>query len=643
LPVTFSPTHGTPGTLVTITASGGPDFAGATSVKLGTLNSWVYFIDSPTQIRAYVPDARDISAAWIITTPTGGWASATNFTVDDYPTGIHIAPNNYRMWDGDDMTLQAILWNPGGAYLDMSHESTVVWSSSDTSIATVGTGTTTGGDVLAHAPGLVTITANWVPLSGPGGTSSAVLLVEPMSGGPSDDGVEGRFHLAFDSTTLEPNPVWTRLDDVFPNLVVRYSIDRGRSYEMDRTDAGRATVEINDTEGILNPLNESSPFWSGDETGVTKIRPLLQALICRRNPVTGEWNTRFRGFVDSYDLEFDSSQVVNRMTISLTDLFSILGKVEMTVGQFGQSTTITDYQGMVYYPGGHTPQQRIRKVLDDVGLPAPFTALLPGNVKLYNGVYSEGETPMTAIQEAADGDFPQVSNVYCDRFGRLAFHGRKAKFFPQETSDDAGDRWVFQEWKVGDGAAIAADPDTVQLRSFGFVRGMDKFINVATASPLFIEDNQLPDQLVVDAWSVGIYGINSWSATNLLTGQSLLDSADALTETRRMATYFVANYKFPHDRLTALSFRALPPSDPRAPILWEFLNTVDVGDRLDVVISSPGGGGYPGPGPPGTRAKWFVEGIHEQVNALNPEYDDVTMTFDLSPAALFETNPWPDP
>jgi hypothetical protein len=41
-------------------------------------------------------------------------------------------------------------------------------------------------------------------------------------------------------------------------------------------------------------------------------------------------------------------------------------------------------------------------------------------------------------------------------------------------------------------------------------------------------------------------------------------------------------------------------------------------------------------------AKWFVEGIHEQVRPLTPDYDDVTMTFDLSPAALFEENPWAD-
>src|SRR5262249_53423562 len=92
----------------------------------------------------------------------------------------------------------------------------------------------------------------------------------------------GRFCIAFTNQTMEwDEAVWTRIDD-YPNLVTSYQIDRGRQYELDRTDTGRATVAINDTDGVFDPRNLTSPFWG-------KIRPLLQARIGRRNPVTGEW------------------------------------------------------------------------------------------------------------------------------------------------------------------------------------------------------------------------------------------------------------------------------------------------------------------------------------------------------------------
>jgi hypothetical protein len=493
-----------------------------------------------------------------------------------------------------------------------------------------------GGRCLAAGAGVCTVSARYLGEAAPLGLWSDPADVT-VTVAPAYEAPEGRFLVAFDSATLDPYPVWTALDQDYPNLVTSYSIDRGRVYELDRTDAGRATVQITDPDGILSPLNPGSPFWdSGAAT--TKIRPLLQAAIGRYDPVAGEWSTRFRGFVVDYGYEFDPSQVVNRLTVELADLFDILARVELQPGQFGDIPTDPDQQGQIVYPAGDTVEGRIGRILDEVGLPARFRALLPGAVLLHQAVYSAGESPITAIQEAADADFPQVSNVFCDRRGRLCFHGRLAKFDPAGTAAGVGsDTWDYHEWSAGDGAAIDATPDTIQLRQFGFERGSSQFVNAATATPVDIADADVPGQLVVDGWSISLYGINSWSASSLLTKQSLVDGADDLEECRRFGQYMAANYKWPHDRLTALGFRSLDPSDPRAPALWEFLNAVDVGDRVAVTIQSPGGGGYTG-----SLAKWFVEGVHEQVRPLQPGYDDVTLTLDLSPAALFEENPWPD-
>jgi len=132
----------------------------------------------------------------------------------------------------------------------------------------------------------------------------------------------GRFSIAFDDPTLEWAPTWTRIDDISSSLVASYTIDRGRQYEQDRTDTGRAVVQITDRHGLLDPTNTFGPFYG-------KIRPLLQAAICRWDPVAESWWTRFRGFIEDFDYVFDPGQKFNRLTVSLVDLFEVLAAIEM--------------------------------------------------------------------------------------------------------------------------------------------------------------------------------------------------------------------------------------------------------------------------------------------------------------------------
>ena len=93
------------------------------------------------------------------------------------------------------------------------------------------------------------------------------------------------------------------MDDLLP--VAEYQIDRGRAYELDRVDTGRATIQLHDIEGLLDPTNTGGAYY-GD------IQPLKQARLALWNPVLEDWYTRFRGFVSSYEYDFDPSQLVNR-------------------------------------------------------------------------------------------------------------------------------------------------------------------------------------------------------------------------------------------------------------------------------------------------------------------------------------------
>src|SRR4029077_13566744 len=135
-----------------------------------------------------------------------------------------------------------------------------------------------------------------------------------------------------------------------------------------------------------------------------------------------------------------------------------------------------------------------------------------------------------------------------------------------------------REWRVGDGAAVAASPtDTVQVRQFGFNRSLSRVINSASATPVSVKDGDVAGQLVVDPVSIGLYGIRSWTADRLLTFVSLIDGANALEETRRFSQWIVANYAPPQARISTIAFRSLRPEDPRAAALWQFLLSVDIG------------------------------------------------------------------
>ena len=79
------------------------------------------------------------------------------------------------------------------------------------------------------------------------------------------------------------------MDDLI--RIAEFSIERGRAYELDKVDTGRATITCHDTEGLLDPTNTGGAYY-GD------IQPLLQARLALWDPVQEDWFTRYRGFIE---------------------------------------------------------------------------------------------------------------------------------------------------------------------------------------------------------------------------------------------------------------------------------------------------------------------------------------------------------
>jgi hypothetical protein len=466
-----------------------------------------------------------------------------------------------------------------------------------------------------------------------------------------------RFQLAFDEPTpppgvlrWQPDPVWTDMDDEL--RISEYSIDRGRSFELDRVDTGRATVQINDTEGILDPTNPGSPHAG-------KIMPLIQARLAIWDPVRSDWFPRYRGFVESYRYEFDPSQLVNRVTIELVDIFEIVQAVQMFPGFFGDPPP-TGLTGQIVfmedtaYGDVHGMQRRIVDIIGDsthssfslgsCNLPPEFYVVFSGNIGVHETSYSPGESAMTAIQDAVDAEFPAVANVYGDRLGRLCVHGRYARFDPL-TTEASTPGWDFHDWKAGDHAAVAATPGMAHLRSFSFSRDLGKVINHALASPVTARTN--PDfeaQVVQSDPSKDLYGIRAWSSQDLIVKEGVTDGllADpahpedetaSWAETKKYADYYVRNYQAPHNRIDDIGFRSMNPGTEAAADTWALMSEVDINDRVTVTIGSPGGGGF-------TAKQFFVEGVHETYRPAGAILDDVTLTLDLSPADYYQDSPF---
>jgi hypothetical protein len=447
----------------------------------------------------------------------------------------------------------------------------------------------------------------------------------------------GRFSIAFDAASaLEWDPVWTRIDST-PNLLTSWTVDRGRMFELDRTDAARATVQITDPDGLLDPTNAAGPYWG-------LLEPLLPAVICRRDPVAAEWQQRFRGWISDFDYEYDPSGRLGRLTLELTDIFELLGAVEMYPTEFGDDPTaavppVPDAADQIWYEA-EAVQDRINSALFSSHVPAGFSMVFSGNVTVQRASFSPGQTPLEVIAEACDAELPTCANVFTDRTGRIVFHGRVAKWDPADVIAGIGPPydWSFHHWKAGDGATVAAVPGTVaQMRRFAFNRGLSKIINSAVATPAdpdgVYTKAELDAQLVKDDVSIGRYGIRSWSAQNLLTQSDLADGANALTATRRMAEFMVANYSQPINRVTVCELRSMQPSWVGAGYTWQLMSRCDIGDMVDVTVHSDTGAGF-------TNVECFIEGIHETSRPAGPDYDDDTVNLDLSPRPV-DTSMYP--
>lgn len=421
---------------------------------------------------------------------------------------------------------------------------------------------------------------------------------------------------------LTVSPTWVDLATVTGMSVQEWTIQRGRASEFEKTGAGSATITLIDREGVLDPTNGASTYFPN-------VLPDKQIIVELWDPVEAEWQTRFRGLIETYSFTL-ALPLEEWFTVQIeaVDAFGWLNDAELQPGD-GDPKPARVEAGNVFYEDGNV-DERINSLLADVSWPAGLKSIFSGNVSVQETVYAPGTQVLAALFDAADAEFPGVANLYVDRTGILTFHGRQARFRPNVAA------YGIRKQDVGDPSATDIDPTVCPIAEMSFELSKAQIFNSVLAVPQEEDASTLelrtPGQLVDDATSITAHGTKSLSFTDLLTLTGLATGNDKWEETGLMATYYRDNYKDPLERINRMIFKTSESHKANGP-LWHMLCRSDISDLLTVITAHPGGGGF-------SETGYYIEGIRQTCRPARPTVPYVELELDVSPQALFTNNPF---
>lgn len=351
-------------------------------------------------------------------------------------------------------------------------------------------------------------------------TGSVSLVADPAPAPPPPPPppVSGYLLIAFGFNTYDTTAEFTAVP------AQTFSIDRGRQYELDKTQAGTATVTILDQTGLYDPTNPNGAYHG-------QIGPLTQAKIQGINPVDGTTSVLFTGFIETWTYVPDITGRWMVLTIGLTDAYEPLTRAEVVP----DSTDTTTLQ----------PQQvddRIRLAEADFN-PSPSSGspsgagwppawdvdaggrstINSGNADMQGTIYNPQTTILSIIQDAADAEFPNVANVFMSRNGNIDFRGRWPRFVPEYFAAINPDRYHF--WEVGDRTAANDGLDVALIASIEWILDLKNVINACLCVPYGLAENSqlgaIQDQMKTAPSSITTYGARLLSIPDLLVESSV--------------------------------------------------------------------------------------------------------------------------
>jgi hypothetical protein len=281
-------------------------------------------------------------------------------------------------------------------------------------------------------------------------------------------------------------------------LVESVTITRGRNRQLDQFNAGTATVVFNNSSRILDPLNQSSPYWQGAPYNATGVLP--------RNPIVISSNgiPIYTGLITDWNLSYDIQPNGDRMYAQCSDAFTVLANQALNA--------VT--------PARQLSSDRVNTVLNYSEINYQGARSI-GTGSSYLGAYaiSQDTEVLNYLQQITTSE---QGYLYVAANGTLTFKGRSSVLNPVS------------------GATFNTTGTGLPMQSIENQFGDELLYNyIITQSPAGAV------QTTSSATSIAAFQTQQYAVTNLLN--------DTTTEVAALGNYLLGKYKDPVLRFTGIS------------------------------------------------------------------------------------------
>ena len=212
------------------------------------------------------------------------------------------------------------------------------------------------------------------------------------------------------------------------SYVRRASISRGKSRELDKYNAGGASVEFNNQTRAFDPTFEASPFYG-------QIVPQRQLKISIDDEVS------YVGTVDDWQINYDPSG----MSVATCNAFDAISSLS--------NLTLTDFA-----PDEQLSGARVTAALDNVSWPVAARSIDPGVQELESQIVSDGTSLITYLQTVASSE---PGDIFVNKSGQVEFVDRdNSQVTTGVTISDNGDI-PYQDLQVVYGSELLYNRVTV--------------------------------------------------------------------------------------------------------------------------------------------------------------------------------------
>ena len=279
--------------------------------------------------------------------------------------------------------------------------------------------------------------------------------------------------------------------------LISTEITRGKNNALDRIDSGVATITVDNSDRVFDPLYPNGPYFG-------QLIPRRSVRITTNNqPV-------FLGSIDDFDIVYAPSNK-SQVAISVSDAFSVL-----TNSGLEEFTPTSQLSGA-----------RVNAVLDrpEVDWPASLREIDPGNSTMAGALVEAGTTTLEYLQLVSNSEF---GNLFISKDGKVVFRERNS--VPNTPNI------VFSD-EIVSGAYTG-----IQFSSVNNVYGSESLYNRIAISnsattPL--------EAFAEDATSQVVYGPRTYSASGLLV--------ESQSQLQFLADFLLARFKEPQYRFDSVT------------------------------------------------------------------------------------------